>query len=233
MIAELVAEPGPLWHERHQVKLASRPRKRAMGAGAKHRLVFLDRPLATLVHLRHATTHHVLARGFSVDRSTITRVVAEVRPLLAERACTVSPGMGLRTPAAAHHTHPCRDAGMRGCTGLRGCTTYPAGPAVCRPVAGQRVRLSGDASDPIGPSGLLHERVRGERFEKSSRVEINSVLFCSRGQSSPRRLSTEAGRPRSASPVERQGLPRFPNPTTACSAVPRNCRARGLEPAAP
>ncbi|WP_234329563.1 MULTISPECIES: transposase family protein [unclassified Streptomyces] len=61
VIAELVAQLGPLWHERHQAKLASRPRKRAVGAGAKHRLVFVDRLLATLVHLRHATTHDVLA----------------------------------------------------------------------------------------------------------------------------------------------------------------------------
>ncbi|MFJ6687033.1 transposase, partial [Streptomyces werraensis] len=37
VIAELVADPGPLWHERHQARLASRSRKRAVGAGAKHR----------------------------------------------------------------------------------------------------------------------------------------------------------------------------------------------------
>ncbi|MEV7020487.1 transposase family protein [Streptomyces sp. NPDC093991] len=68
-----------------------------MGAGAKHRLVFVDRLLATLVHLRHAVTHDVLACWFSVDRSTITRAIAEVRPLLAERGCTVGPGVRLRT----------------------------------------------------------------------------------------------------------------------------------------
>jgi hypothetical protein len=99
VIAELVAELGPLWYERHQAKLASRPRQRAVGAGAKHRLVFVDRLLATLVHLRHATTHDVLACWFGVDRSTITRAIAEVRPLLAERGCTVSPGVRLRTLA--------------------------------------------------------------------------------------------------------------------------------------
>ncbi|MFJ2734501.1 transposase family protein [Streptomyces sp. NPDC087317] len=32
-----------------------------MGAGAKHQLVFVDRLLATLVYLRHGTTHDVLA----------------------------------------------------------------------------------------------------------------------------------------------------------------------------
>lgn len=99
VIAELVAEVGPLWHERHQARLASRPRKRAMGAGAKHRLVFVDRLLATLVHLRHGTTHDVLACWFGVDRSTITRAINEVRPLLAERGCTLSPDVRLRTLA--------------------------------------------------------------------------------------------------------------------------------------
>ncbi|MFH9969445.1 transposase family protein [Streptomyces mirabilis] len=43
----------------------SRPRKRAVGAGAKHRLVFVDRLLATLVHLRHGATHDVLACWWS------------------------------------------------------------------------------------------------------------------------------------------------------------------------
>ncbi|MFE9460834.1 transposase family protein [Streptomyces californicus] len=99
MIAELVAEIGPLWHERHQAVLTSRPRCRAVGAGAKYKLVFVDRLLATLVHLRHATTHDVLACWFGVDRSTITRAIGEVRPLLAERGCTVAPDIRLRTLA--------------------------------------------------------------------------------------------------------------------------------------
>ncbi|MEU8952115.1 transposase family protein [Streptomyces sp. NPDC048489] len=68
-----------------------------MGGGAKHQLVFVDRLLATLVHLRHGATHDVLACWFSVDRSTITRAIGEVRPLLAERGCTVRPDVRLRT----------------------------------------------------------------------------------------------------------------------------------------
>lgn len=99
VIAELVAEIGSLWHERHQARLVSRQRKRAVGAGAKHQLVFVDRLLATLVHLRHGATHDVLACWFGVDRSTITRAVGEVRPLLAERGCTISPDVRLRTLA--------------------------------------------------------------------------------------------------------------------------------------
>ncbi|WP_246112086.1 hypothetical protein [Streptomyces hawaiiensis] len=42
VIAELVDEIGPLWPERHQARLASRQRKRAVGTGAKHQLVLHD-----------------------------------------------------------------------------------------------------------------------------------------------------------------------------------------------
>jgi hypothetical protein len=101
VIAELVVEIGRLWHERHQARPASRPRKRALGSGAKHRLVFADRLLATLVHLRHGVTHDVLACWYGADRSTITRAVNEVRPLLAERGCPVSPDVRLRSLAEA------------------------------------------------------------------------------------------------------------------------------------
>ncbi|WP_260470747.1 transposase [Streptomyces sp. RP5T] len=63
--------------------------------------MFVDRLLATLVHLRHGTINDVLACCFGVDRSTITRAVGEVRPLLAERGCTVSPDVRLRSLAEA------------------------------------------------------------------------------------------------------------------------------------
>ncbi|TKT05258.1 transposase [Streptomyces lasalocidi] len=62
-------------------------------------MVFVDRLLATLVHLRHGVTHDVLACWFGGDRSTITRAIGEVRPLLAERGCTLSSGVRLRTLA--------------------------------------------------------------------------------------------------------------------------------------
>ncbi|WP_285510002.1 transposase family protein [Actinokineospora sp. NBRC 105648] len=59
--------------------------------------MFIDRLLATLVHLRHGVTHDVLAAWFGVDRSTITRAVNEIRPILAERGCRVADGGRLRT----------------------------------------------------------------------------------------------------------------------------------------
>ncbi|WP_255431289.1 transposase [Streptacidiphilus sp. PB12-B1b] len=49
--------------------------------------------------MRHGVTHDVLACWFSVDRSTVTRAVGEIRPLLAERGCHVAPGLRFRTLA--------------------------------------------------------------------------------------------------------------------------------------
>ncbi|MFD6478919.1 transposase family protein [Streptomyces anulatus] len=131
VIAELVSELGPLWHERHQAKLTSRPRRRAVGAGAKHRFVFVDRLLATLVHLRHGATHDVLACWFGVDRSTITRAIGEMRPLLAERGCTISPGVRLRTLAEVID-----HLGTSGQTGIIDGTEI----RVRRPAAGRKDR---------------------------------------------------------------------------------------------
>jgi hypothetical protein len=66
VLAELVAELGPRWQACRDARLADRPRRRAVGAGARHRLVFVDRLLATLVHLRHGVTHDVLACWLAV-----------------------------------------------------------------------------------------------------------------------------------------------------------------------
>ncbi|MGW5336793.1 transposase family protein [Streptomyces bauhiniae] len=59
------------------------------------------RHLACLIHLRHDLPHSVLGLLFGVDRSTITRAIAEIRPLLAKRGCAVPdrPGLRLRTLA--------------------------------------------------------------------------------------------------------------------------------------
>ncbi|MER6958103.1 transposase family protein [Streptomyces sp. NPDC000618] len=52
-------------HDRHQAVLTARSRRRAVGAGAKHKLVFVDRLLTTLFHLRHGPTRDVLACWFA------------------------------------------------------------------------------------------------------------------------------------------------------------------------
>jgi len=66
VLAELVAELGPRWQARQDARLADRPRRRAVGAGASYRLVFIDRLLVTLLHLRDGVTPDALACGFRV-----------------------------------------------------------------------------------------------------------------------------------------------------------------------
>lgn len=56
--------------------------------------------------------------------------------------------------------------------------SYPANSA-----AGQGTSRAGSTTDPINPDGPLAQRVTSERFEKSARVVINSVVFRSSTQS--------------------------------------------------
>ena len=59
VVAGLVAEVGPRWQVRQDARLVDRPRQQALGTGARYRLVFIDRLLATLVHLGHGVTYDV------------------------------------------------------------------------------------------------------------------------------------------------------------------------------
>ncbi|MEU5209827.1 transposase family protein [Streptomyces sp. NPDC020742] len=72
---------------------------RAEGTGRKPKLVFLDRLLVTLVHLRPQLPHVVLAELFEVDRSTVSAAIRQVRPLLAARGFAVPdrPSLRLKT----------------------------------------------------------------------------------------------------------------------------------------
>lgn len=71
-------------------------RLRAEGGGPGHQLVFTDRVIATLVVLRFQLPHAALGVLYGVDRSTITRAVHEIRPLLAVRGFAVPGESGLR-----------------------------------------------------------------------------------------------------------------------------------------
>jgi hypothetical protein len=91
----MASEAGRL-HERR-----GHERLRAAGAGPDHALAFTDRVIATLVVLRFQLPHAALAVFYGVDRSTVTRAVHEVRPLLAARGFAVAghPGLRLHTLA--------------------------------------------------------------------------------------------------------------------------------------
>ena len=75
-------------------------RLRARGAGPKDTLTAPDRILATVLHQRKIGTHDLLAALFGVTRSTMSRAVQEVRPLLNEHSYTIPPSTArFRTPA--------------------------------------------------------------------------------------------------------------------------------------
>ncbi|MCX5317208.1 transposase [Streptomyces sp. NBC_00154] len=99
---ELLKELAPRWQAARESALHERrggDRRRAAGAGPKQRLVFVDRLLVTLVHLRLGIPHAALAELYAVDRSTVSGAIREVRPLLAARGFAVPdrPGVRLRT----------------------------------------------------------------------------------------------------------------------------------------
>jgi DDE superfamily endonuclease/Helix-turn-helix of DDE superfamily endonuclease len=100
----LIAELAGPWTAAHQSALRQRrghQRQRAAGAGPHHQLVFCDRVLVTLVVLRFQLPHQALAVLYGVDRSTITRAVHEIRPLLAGRGFAVPGTSDLRLKTLA------------------------------------------------------------------------------------------------------------------------------------
>jgi hypothetical protein len=103
-LARLIGELAVPWTAAEEDRLLERrghERKRAAGAGPDHDLPFTDRVIATLVHLRFQLPHMALAGLYRVDRSTVTRAVREIRPLLAARGFAVpgEPGIRLKTLA--------------------------------------------------------------------------------------------------------------------------------------
>ena len=98
-LAKLIDELSGPWMKAGEDRLPGRrghERKRAAGAGPDHDLAFTDRVIATLVYLRFQLPHAALAVLYGVDRSTITRAVGEIRPLLAARGFAVPGEAGVR-----------------------------------------------------------------------------------------------------------------------------------------
>jgi hypothetical protein len=97
-----VAELAGPWQASRESALRQRrggDRLRADGAGRRHELVFTDRVRVTLAVLRLQIPHAALAVLFGVDRSTVTRAVHEIRPLLAGRGYATAQGQRLHTLA--------------------------------------------------------------------------------------------------------------------------------------
>jgi DDE superfamily endonuclease/Helix-turn-helix of DDE superfamily endonuclease len=103
-LGKLIVELSTPWKARQESRLRQRRgrgRLRAPGGGPGHELAFTDRVIATLVVLRFQLPHAALAVFYGVDRSTITRAVGEIRPLLAARGFAVpgQPDLRLKTLA--------------------------------------------------------------------------------------------------------------------------------------
>ncbi|MFJ2024437.1 transposase family protein [Streptomyces sp. NPDC087897] len=98
-LGELIEELGPRWEARCESARHKRRRgagRRQAGAGPKYELVFTDRLLATLIHLRTGLTHEATGVICEVGSSTIGRAISEIRPLLAERGFAIPDRPGLR-----------------------------------------------------------------------------------------------------------------------------------------
>jgi hypothetical protein len=103
-LSVLIGELAAPWTAAEEDRLLARrehERLRAAGAGPGHDLPFTDRVIVTLVHLRFQLPHKALAGLHAVHRSTVTRAIGEIRPLLAARGFAVpaQPGVRLRTLA--------------------------------------------------------------------------------------------------------------------------------------
>ncbi|MGW0165838.1 transposase family protein [Streptomyces sp. NPDC003343] len=98
-LGALIAESAAPWIAQQDCRRHERrghERLRPESGGPGHQLVFTDRMIAALVVLRFQLPHAALAVFYGVDRSSITRAVHEIRPLLAARGFAVPGEVGLR-----------------------------------------------------------------------------------------------------------------------------------------
>lgn len=134
----MIEELADLWLARRESQLRERrgaERQREAGAGPKHDLVFTDRLLVTLVRLRTGLPHAALAELYGIARSTISRTIGEIRPLLAMHGFAIPDHSGGRLRTLADVFAYAETAGIR--LRIDGAETQ-----VRRPKAGRPGRLA-------------------------------------------------------------------------------------------
>jgi DDE superfamily endonuclease/Helix-turn-helix of DDE superfamily endonuclease len=141
-LGRLIEELAPVWLAQQESRLRARRgrgRLRAEGAGPGYELPFADRVIATLVVLRFQLPHAAVAVFYGVHRSTITRAVGEIRPLLAARGFAVpgQPGLRLATLADVFAYAAAEGVKLR----IDGTEVQVRRPAANRP--GRRAFVSG------------------------------------------------------------------------------------------
>ena len=155
-LGKLIEELGPLWLAQQESRLRARRRRdrlRAEGAGPGRELPFADRVIATLVVLRFQLPHAALAVFYGVHRSTITRAVGEIRPLLAQRGFAVpgQPGLRLRTLADVFAYAAAEGVKLR----IDGTEVQVRRPAANRP--GRRAFVSGKKKQNTGKATAISD----------------------------------------------------------------------------
>lgn len=155
-LAKLVAELAGPWTAQQESRLCQRrghDRLRAQGAGPNHDLPFTDRLIATLVVLRLQLPHAAVALLYRVDRSTITRAVSEIRPLLAARGFAVAgkPGLRLRTLADVFAYAAAEGVELR----IDGTEVQVRRPKANRP--GRRAFVSGKKKQNTGKAAIISD----------------------------------------------------------------------------
>ncbi|MFG3383210.1 transposase family protein [Streptomyces sp. NPDC047999] len=138
----LIDELAEPWCALREAALHARrghKRLRAAGAGPKQELVFTDRVVLTLVHLRTHLPHAALAELYGVGRSTVSEAIGEIRPLLARRGFAIPdrPGLRLRTLADVFAYAEAEGVTLR----IDGMETQVRRPRAHRP--GRRAFVSG------------------------------------------------------------------------------------------
>jgi hypothetical protein len=139
-LGRLVTELAPPWMAAEESRLLGcrgHERLRAPGAGPGHDLPFTDRVIVTLVHLRFQLPHALLGELYGTGRSTVTRAVREIRPLLAARGFAVPEGPRLKTLADVFAYAAARNVELR----LDGTEVQVRRPKANRP--GRRAFVSG------------------------------------------------------------------------------------------
>jgi hypothetical protein len=155
-LGRLVEELAPPWLAQQESRMRvrrGRDRLRAKGAGPGRELHFADRVIVTLVILRFQLPHAALAVCYGVHRSTITRAVGEVRPLLAQRGFAVpgQPGPRLRSLADVFAYAAAEGVRLR----VDGTEVQVRRPAAGRP--GRRAFVSGKKRQNTGKATAVSD----------------------------------------------------------------------------
>jgi DDE superfamily endonuclease/Helix-turn-helix of DDE superfamily endonuclease len=155
-LGRLVEELAPPWLAQQESRLRvrrGRDRLRAQGAGPGRELPFADRVIVTLVILRFQLPHAALAVCYGVHRSTITRAVGEVRPLLAQRGFAVPGQPGPRRRSLADVFAYAAAEGVR--LRIDGTEVQVRRPAAGRP--GRRAFVSGKKRQNTGKATAVSD----------------------------------------------------------------------------